>query len=144
MNRETLKCPSCGLNQFVNAAETCKRCHEAMRPPVYVPARPAVVFVPALRTPGRPEKDSLPRADEIRQLATHLSNELKSRRTSMVNMSQRSLARRMGCNRTYVSKAENDQAQPTIPTLQRFAAAFGVPIWQILKNAEEAMHKEAR
>lgn len=133
MTRETLKCPSCGLNQFVNAAETCKRCKRALR---------VVELVLAPRTLGRPEKASLQDAREILGFAAHLSVELKKLRLAMVNVSQRELARRMGCQRTYVSKCEIGRAQPTLPSLQRFAIAFGVPLWQILKNAEEAMHKE--
>ena len=38
MTSDTLKCPSCKLVQFVNAAATCKRCKRALRPVVVPPA----------------------------------------------------------------------------------------------------------
>lgn len=134
MTRETLKCPSCGLNQFVNAAETYKRCKRAMRP--------AEAPEPA-REAGRPPGVQAFMLAERVTLAGSIALEIRAQRMAMVNVSQRELARRINCERTYVSKVENNQALPGIPSLQRFAAAFGVPIWQILKNAEEAMRQIA-
>lgn len=128
MTSETLKCPSCGLNQFVNAAETCKRCKAPMKA-VEAEPRPA----------GRPKSVLPPMRVETMALAAWLAIELKKRRLAQVNMSQRGLAERMGCARNYISKVENNSAQPGIPMLQRFAAALNTTAWQILKNAEEAM-----
>ena len=51
-------------------------------------------------------------------------------------LSQRQLAARMSCERTYISKIENGGALPTIPSLRRFADALELTSGQILAKAE--------
>lgn len=133
MTRETLKCPSCGLNQFVNAAETCKRCKEPIRI-TGAPAPPKKI--------GRPIAHRR-KPEPITEIRPALAAELMRLRTT-AGMSQSVLCARMDRPRSYISKCEHARTQPTVASLMIFAEALNIPAWQILKNAEEAMHKEAR
>jgi ribosome-binding protein aMBF1 (putative translation factor) len=83
---------------------------------------------------GRPAASTPASDDEIRRV---FAAEL-SRLRGLTGLSQRQLATRMGCNRVWISKLENAQMLPTIVSLINLGAAFGIPAWQILKNAEES------
>lgn len=129
MTGDTQKCPSCGLNQFVNAAETCKRCKRPFKPNP-VPTEPEAASKPL---PWRHYS-----SDESDALMSRVAAYVKGVRVAK-NLSQRQLAKRIPCPRTYISKIENGGAQPTVVSLMRIAGGLGVPVWQILKNAEENM-----
>jgi transcriptional regulator with XRE-family HTH domain len=51
------------------------------------------------------------------------------------HLSQRQLAGRMQVPRTYISKIENGKAIPTLSSLDRLAAALGVDVRQLVRDA---------
>lgn len=110
--RKTVRCEHCSLVQFMTASELCRRCHKPLvrEEPEPIAALPA--------TPAR-----VPFEVIDWRIGVTLTELRKVR-----NISQRQLAARMGCPRTYVSKIENGKATPTITSLARFAQALGVTI----------------
>jgi transcriptional regulator with XRE-family HTH domain len=62
---------------------------------------------------------------------------LAVRRTrSAAGLSQEALADRAGLDRAYVSGLERGHRNPTLETLQRLAAALGVNVQDLLRDAE--------
>jgi transcriptional regulator with XRE-family HTH domain len=51
-------------------------------------------------------------------------------------LSQRQLALRIGCPRTWISKIEIGMSVPTITSLLRIAKAIGIEAWRLLRCAE--------
>jgi transcriptional regulator with XRE-family HTH domain len=58
------------------------------------------------------------------------------------HLSQRQLAGRMQVPRTYISKIENGKAIPTLGSLQRLAAALGVDVRQLVRDARSQRDDE--
>ena len=122
--RETITCEHCHLVQFRTKADLCRRCHKSTAPPVPEP-EPVIVEVPI-------ENGVFPKGTS-EDFSRAIQLVLVSRR----KVSQRQLAKRMGCPRTYVSKCETGRAGiPGWPALDRFARAFGVPLWALVREIE--------
>lgn len=128
MSREVLKCPSCGLNQYMTATSYCRRCHD----PLIVPAEP-VEAVPDFFIA---EHDKHPLVDLF---GVFVKNVNAARQKSGLSQSQ--LAKRIGAPRTRISKLENHKASPTLSTLQRLADAFGVPAYVLLIPSSKPQEK---
>jgi transcriptional regulator with XRE-family HTH domain len=58
------------------------------------------------------------------------------------HLSQRQVAGRMEVPRTYISKIENGKAIPTLGSLERLAAALGVGVGQLVKDARSRRDEE--
>jgi transcriptional regulator with XRE-family HTH domain len=58
------------------------------------------------------------------------------------HLSQRQLAARMQVPRTYISKIENGKAIPTLGSLERLAAALGVDVRQLVRDARSRREEE--
>jgi transcriptional regulator with XRE-family HTH domain len=58
------------------------------------------------------------------------------------HLSQRQLAGRMEVPRTYISKIENGKAIPTLGSLERLAAALGVDVCQLVRDARSRRDEE--
>jgi transcriptional regulator with XRE-family HTH domain len=58
------------------------------------------------------------------------------------HLSQRQLAGRMQVPRTYISKIENGKAIPTLGSLERLAAALGVDVCQLVRDARSRRDEE--
>jgi transcriptional regulator with XRE-family HTH domain len=53
------------------------------------------------------------------------------------NFTQGEVEKRTGLLRTYVSRVENGHAAPSVETLEKFASALEVPIYQLFYDGEE-------
>ncbi len=58
------------------------------------------------------------------------------------HLSQRQVAWRMQVPRTYISKIENGKVIPTLSSLERLAAALGVEVRQLVRNARSSRDDE--
>src|SRR6201987_2342243 len=128
-SREVVRCDHCLLVQFRTTNDLCRRCHASLdeeEPEIVVPApMPAAAPLPS----GR---GHLNLAASIRSL--RLRN----------GLSQRQLATRMSVPRTYVSKIENEQATPTLSSLERLARALEVTVPDLLTGGERNRQEEIR
>lgn len=120
MEREVVKCGSCLLNQYMTRNELCRRCKVSLRPEVV--AAPTVAEVSA---PVPLFTDSL---DHKMALSLRLCRQAQG-------LSQRDLAKRMGAQRTYVSKMENGGVVPSLRNIPRFAEAIGVSMHELVMLA---------
>ncbi len=58
-------------------------------------------------------------------------------------LSQGDMEKRTGLLRCYISRAENGHTEPSLGTLERFAIAFEVPLWQLFYSEEQGPPKPA-
>ena len=62
----------------------------------------------------------------------------------LANLSQRQLALKLECPRTWISKIETEHAVPTLASLLRIADALNVEGWKLVKWAEEEQERLVR
>ena len=62
----------------------------------------------------------------------------------LVNLSQRQLALKLECPRTWISKIETEHAVPTLASLLRIADALNVEGWKLVTWAEEEQERLVR
>ena len=115
---ETVRCPICGLAQFLTVKATCRKCKKS--------------FVGAF--PPETVKEVDPAASE--SMERSIANNVKSFRAAL-NLSQRALAMKMGIPRTYISKVENGKILPYTAQMRRLAAALNVTVGQLLDTSRE-------
>lgn len=125
--REVVRCEYCRLMQYRTSNSLCRRCHRPLD------MEEPVALAPQLVT-SQPAQDGdgagLQVAVQVREMrrARHLS--------------QRQLAGRMQVPRTYISKIENGKAIPTLGSLERLAAALGVEVRQLVRDARSRREEE--
>lgn len=102
MPREVVRCRHCKLTQFVRNGN-CVRCMQALVRSAPVVALPVEVVQPKI--PGT------------------IAAIVRARRIGL-RMSQRQMAVKMGCPRTWVSKVERGRTAPTLTSAQRIAKAL--------------------
>jgi transcriptional regulator with XRE-family HTH domain len=125
--REVVRCEYCRLMQYRTSNSLCRRCRRPLDNEDLVPLAPQLVS-----SPPAPEDDraGLQVAMQVREMrrARHLS--------------QRQLAGRMQVPRTYISKIENGKAIPTLGSLERLAAALGVDVRMLVRDARSRREEE--
>ena len=125
--REVVRCDFCRLTQYRTSNSLCRRCRKPLDLEEPVPPGPVAVDTP----PVEPSTEAgLKVAGQVREIrrARHLS--------------QRQLAGRMEVPRTYISKIENGKAIPTLGSLERLAAALGVDVCQLVRDARSRRDEE--
>jgi transcriptional regulator with XRE-family HTH domain len=124
--REVVRCSDCRLMQFRTSNSLCRKCH-----------RPLDV-----EEPVRPDRtgDSQP-AEPSAEAGLKVAGQVKEIRRAR-HLSQRQLAGRMQVPRTYISKIENGKAIPTLGSLERLAAALGVDVRQLVRDARSRRDEE--
>ena len=125
--REVVRCEFCRLMQYRTSNSLCRRCRRPLDAEEPVLLGPIAVETP----PVEPSTEAgLKVAGQVRDIrrARHLS--------------QRQLAGRMEVPRTYISKIENGKAIPTLGSLERLAAALGVDVCQLVRDARSRRDEE--
>jgi transcriptional regulator with XRE-family HTH domain len=119
--REVVRCLSCLLVQFRTQSGNCRKCRKSL-------------------DPHEPEPEEETFIDEpIPQLLLSLQvHERVLHFREVRGLTQKQLAVKMGdLPRTYISKIEGRRAIPTLSSLERFAEALGVEVWQLLLSGRE-------
>jgi transcriptional regulator with XRE-family HTH domain len=125
--REVLRCDHCSLVQFRTSNSLCRRCKRPLEAEERITLAPQLVAA----SPGSNSAEAgLQVAGQVRDIrrARHLS--------------QRQLASRMQVPRTYISKIENGKAIPTLGSLERLAAALGVGVCHLVRDARSRREEE--
>lgn len=125
--REVARCEYCRLMQYRTSNALCRRCHKPLdveEPVVLAPQLVACQAAPACEEAGA-------------QVAAQVRDIRRAR-----HLSQRQLAGRMAVPRTYISKIENGKAIPTLGSLERLAAALGVEMSQLVRDARSMRDEE--
>jgi transcriptional regulator with XRE-family HTH domain len=125
--REVVHCSFCKLVQFRPSSSHCVKCHKPLD--VEEPVRLGPVAV-----------ESRP-VDPSTEAGLKVAGQVKEIRRAR-HLSQRQLAGRMQVPRTYISKIENGKAIPTLSSLERLAAALGVDVRQLVRNARSRRDDE--
>jgi transcriptional regulator with XRE-family HTH domain len=108
IERESIRCGSCKLVQFVGAIGTCRRCHKSLRD---APEPILRVVAPKAAEPELPWREQF--AKNVKRAR------LKS------GMSQRQVGKSMGATRQYMCKVENQKAFPMPTQVMRIGKALG-------------------
>jgi transcriptional regulator with XRE-family HTH domain len=127
--REVVRCnfSDCKLVQFKPINALCRRCHRPLD--IEAPAHPGPIPV------------DQPTVDPSTEAGLKVAGQVKEIRRAR-HLSQRQLAGRMQVPRTYISKIENGKAIPTLSSLERLAAALGVDMRQLVRDARSLRDEE--
>jgi len=124
--RIVVRCDLCLLVQFQSASNVCRRCRISLD----ATAEPAPGPTPA------PPHHQMTCAPSANLPAT--ARALRLRR----GLSQRALGRLMAVPRTYISKIENGNALPTLPSLVKLASALEVNVAELLVGHDQGRQEE--
>jgi transcriptional regulator with XRE-family HTH domain len=125
--REVLRCDHCSLVQYRTTNNLCRRC----RRPLEVEERPPLV----------PQLVAMPPTHAAAEAGLQVAAQVRDIRRAR-HLSQRQLASRMQVPRTYISKIENGKAIPTLGSLERLAAALGVGVCHLVRDARSRRDEE--
>lgn len=126
--REVVRCNHCRLVQFKHENEICVKCKKSYAPASEPVQAEQVGNVDLTSSSGESSaaQSAFPRLPQVfRQFRNDLG------------LSQRDLSRRMGCQRTYVSKIENGKCVPTLDQLGRIATALNVSVADIVHGTHQ-------
>ena len=115
-----VRCPHCQLNQFMTRNGLCRRCGKVLIPPP--PPSPVVQLHEIEAKPV--STDTF--AEAVKLVFCAHRGEL----------SQRDFAKKLSVPRSYVSKIENGRCAPSTENLERYAAAFSIPTWELVWEIE--------
>jgi transcriptional regulator with XRE-family HTH domain len=122
--RNSVKCPTCGIVQFEKPGRVnCVRCHSDLH-----------MIQKAEEQPESDEQNS-----DAGNLYFKIISYLKRKRIA-AKLSQREIAERYGCPRTFISKLEWNIQKPSLKTLEKLCAVYGTTMKDVL---EAIMHKKS-
>lgn len=122
--REVIRCPHCGINQFMPLNLICRRCKKLLHEPVSAVQPSPIVVAPVIDPETLYELADVFRANVLA---------LRRRR----GWSQRNFAEKIGVRRTWISKIENGHCTPMLPSIQKIAEAFDVAPHALLVPPKE-------
>jgi len=119
MDREVIRCKSCGLVQYRTNSGNCRRCVRLLPPKVEFLIPPPV----AQELPGdnRQLFEKWPNRETVENIG-HRIRQLRESR----GMTQSQLQARSRVSRSYLSRIESGQMTPSLGTLEKISEALGV------------------
>ena len=118
MDREVIRCKTCGLVQYRTRTGNCRRCVRAL------PQRLEFLIPP----PAPPEEEAAePTSEKFanQQTVENIGQRIRQLRESRT-MTQSQLQSRSKVSRSYLSRIESGQMTPSLGTLEKIAEALGV------------------
>jgi len=119
MDREVIRCKSCGLVQYRTNSGNCRRCVRLLAPKVEFLIPPPVTQ--ELPGDNRQLFEKLPN----REIVENIGHRIRQLRESR-GMTQSQLQARSGVSRSYLSRIESGQMTPSLGTLEKLSEALGV------------------
>lgn len=131
-DRETVRCEKCRLVQFVRTDERCRRCkvlfEQFDEEAEYKQRLAAALLIQVVSS----ETSKTTSRMGVRRIEIGFACWLIRQ---SLNLSQRELALRMMCPRTFISKIESNLTEVRIDTLERMSKALEVPVEYIVRIA---------
>jgi len=119
LDREVIRCKTCGLVQYRTKTDNCRRCLRLLPPAVdfSLPA-PAPQELPG---DDRQLFENWPNRDTVENIGQRIRQLRESR-----GMTQSQLQARSRVSRSYLSRIESGQMTPSLGTLEKISEALGV------------------
>ena len=117
MDREVIRCKTCGLVQYRTRTGNCRRCLRLLPPKV------EFLIPPAQELPGdnRQLFEKWPNRETVENIGQRIRQLRESR-----GMTQSQLQARSRVSRSYLSRIESGQMTPSLGTLEKISEALGV------------------
>ena len=118
MDREVIRCKTCGLVQYRTRAGNCRRCLRLLPPKVEFLIPPAPQELPG---DDRQLFEKFPNRETVENIGQRIRQLRESRA-----MTQSQLQARSRVSRSYLSRIESGQMTPSLGTLEKISEALGV------------------
>ena len=119
MDREVIRCKTCGLVQYRTRTGNCRRCVRLLPPKVeFLIPPPAQQELPG---DDRQLFEKWPNRETVENIGQRIRQLRESR-----GMTQSQLQARSRVSRSYLSRIESGQMTPSLGTLEKIAEALGV------------------
>ena len=118
MDREVIRCKSCGLVQYRTRTGNCRRCIRLLPPKVEFLIPPAPQELPG-------DNHQLFEKWPNRETVENIGQRIRQLRESR-GMTQSQLQARSRVSRSYLSRIESGQMTPSLGTLEKISEALGV------------------
>jgi len=118
MDREVIRCKTCGLVQYRTRTGNCRRCVRALpqRLEFMIPPSP-----PAEEAAAEPASEKLVNQQTVENIGQRIRQLRESR-----SMTQSQLQSRSKVSRSYLSRIESGQMTPSLGTLEKISEALNV------------------
>jgi len=118
MDREVIRCKTCGLVQYRTRTGNCRRCVRALpqRLEFMIPPSP-----PAEEAAAEPASEMLVNQQTVENIGQRIRQLRESR-----SMTQSQLQSRSKVSRSYLSRIESGQMTPSLGTLEKISEALNV------------------
>lgn len=119
LDREVIRCKSCGLVQYRTRTGNCRRCLHLLPPKVEMLVPPP----PPQELPGDDRQlfEGWPNQETVENIGHRIRHLRESR-----GMTQSQLQARSRVSRSYLSRIESGQMTPSLGTLEKISEALGV------------------
>ena len=118
MDREVIRCKTCGLVQYRTRTGNCRRCVRALpqRLEFMIPPAP-----PVEEAAAEPTSEKFVNQETVENIGQRIRQLRESR-----NMTQSQLQSRSKVSRSYLSRIESGQMTPSLGTLEKISEALNV------------------
>jgi transcriptional regulator with XRE-family HTH domain len=118
MDREVIRCKTCGLVQYRTRTGNCRRCVRAL------PQR-LEFLIPPPAPPEETNAEATPEKFANRETVENIGQRIRQLRESRA-MTQSQLQSRSKVSRSYLSRIESGQMTPSLGTLEKISEALNV------------------